>query len=117
MDHYLIQCLVHEITYSLCVPLDTTRPIRSGEVNSHDYFFITREEFEQEVQQDRFLEYGELRGHYYGTSYSSVKRVQEAGKVPVLDLNPQVYACYLDTFIPLNIDNYNHWHWITGSYV
>lgn len=75
--------------------LDTTRPIRPGEVNGHDYHFVTREEFEREVQLDQFLEYGELRGHYYGTSFSSIKKVAESGRVPVLDLNPQVIAVYV----------------------
>jgi len=79
----------------LYLSLDTTRPIRPGEVNGHDYHFVTREEFEREVQLDQFLEYGELRGHYYGTSFSSIKKVAESGRVPVLDLSPQViaYSC------------------------
>lgn len=69
---------------------DTTRLIRPGEVNSHDYHFVSREEFERDVEQDRFLEYGEFKGHFYGTAFSSIKRIMESGRVPVLDLHPQV---------------------------
>ena len=69
---------------------DTSRPIRPGEVNGHDYYFVTRDDFERDAQQDRFLEYGDLRGHYYGTAYSSIKKIMEGGRVPVLDLHPQV---------------------------
>ena len=71
---------------------DTTRGIRPGEVHGHDYYFVSREEFERDVENDRFLEYGELRGHYYGLAFSSIKKVMESGQVPVLDLHPQVGA-------------------------
>ena len=69
---------------------DTTRPIRPGEVNGHDYLFVTREEFECDIEQDRFLEYGELKGCYYGTAFSSIKKIMESHHVPVLELHPQV---------------------------
>lgn len=69
---------------------DTTRPIRPGEVNGQDYYFVTREEFECDIEQDRFLEYGELKGCYYGTAFSSIKKIMESHRVPVLELHPQV---------------------------
>ena len=69
---------------------DTTRLIRPGEVNSHDYHFVTKEEFERDIEQDRFLEYGEFRGHLYGTAFSSIKMITESKRIPVLDLHPQV---------------------------
>ena len=71
--------------------VDTTRLIRPGEVNGHAYHFVTREEFERDIEQDRFLEYRDVRGHFYGTAFSSIKQIMESGRVPVLDLHPQVY--------------------------
>ena len=64
--------------------------MRPGEVAGHDYHFVTKEEFERDVEQDRFLEYGEVKGQYYGTSFSAIKTIMESGRVPVLDLHPQV---------------------------
>ena len=69
---------------------DTTRLVRPGEVNGHDYHFVSREEFERDIEQDRFLEYGEQKGHFHGTSFSAIKTIMESGRVPVLDLHPQV---------------------------
>ena len=69
---------------------DTTRQLRPGEVNGQDYVFVTREEFECDIEQDRFLEYGELKGFYYGTAFSSIKKIMESHHVPVLELHPQV---------------------------
>lgn len=74
---------------------DTTRPARPGEINGQDYFFVTREEFECDIEQDRFLEYGELKGFYYGTTFSSIKKIIESHRVPVLELHPQVNNVHL----------------------
>ena len=46
----------------------TTRPMREGEVNGQDYFFLTNEEFAQKVLDLSMLEATEFRGWYYGTS-------------------------------------------------
>ena len=69
---------------------DTTRPIHPGEVNGHTYHFVTREEFELDILQERFLEHEEVKNHFYGTSVSAIKKIVESGRVPVLDLQPQV---------------------------
>ena len=59
-------------------------------MNGEDYLFVSREEFECDIEQDRFLEYGELKGFYYGTAFSSIKKIMESQCVPVLELHPQV---------------------------
>lgn len=69
---------------------DTTRSVHPGEVNGHTYHFVTREEFELDILQERFLEHEEVKGHLYGTSVSAIKKIVETGRVPVLDLQPQV---------------------------
>ena len=74
----------------LTTTTDTTRPIHPGEVNGHTYHFVTREEFELDILQERFLEHEEVKGHLYGISVSAIKKILESGRVPVLDLQPQV---------------------------
>src|SRR5436853_4844748 len=50
----------------------TTRAARSGEIDGEDYFFVSREEFEQRVAADEFLEYANVHGHFYGTLRQTV---------------------------------------------
>ena len=45
----------------------TSRSPRPGEVNGKDYFFYTKEEFEEKINKGEFLEYAEYAGNYYGT--------------------------------------------------
>ena len=80
--------------WCLLFPLDTSRPKRPNEIDELDYYFVTRDEMERDIQHDRFLEHGELRGHLYGMSFSSIKKVMEAGKIPLLELHPQVHSLY-----------------------
>lgn len=46
----------------------TTRPIRSGEKEGVDYFYISKEEFEKMIAEGRFYQYDNFNGWYYGTS-------------------------------------------------
>ena len=45
----------------------TSRKPRKGEEEGVNYFFLTKEEFEEKVKEDYFLEYAEYAGNYYGT--------------------------------------------------
>ncbi|XP_007520564.1 MAGUK p55 subfamily member 4 [Erinaceus europaeus] len=67
----------------------TTRPQKSYEVNGREYHYVTKETFENLMYSHRMLEYGEYRGHFYGTSVDAVKAVLDEGKICVLDLEPQ----------------------------
>ena len=70
--------------------IDTSRPIRQGEVDGDGYYFYTREEMEEDIVNNCFLEYGEYDGNMYGTKFQSIVKVVESGKMCVLDINPQV---------------------------
>ena len=55
--------------YSVSV---TTRGIREGEVEGKDYLFVSKEEFDRNVEEDNFLEYAQYGNNYYGTLKSFV---------------------------------------------
>jgi guanylate kinase len=67
----------------------TTRQPRGAERDGEDYFFVTREEFEQRVQRGEFLEYAEVFGNYYGTHASELDRAAAEGVDLVLDIDVQ----------------------------
>ncbi|MCM0648734.1 guanylate kinase [Clostridium swellfunianum] len=67
----------------------TTRQPREGEIDSKNYFFITKDEFKQRIEKDDFLEYAEVYGNYYGTPKSNVLKVLESGKDVILEIDIQ----------------------------
>lgn len=67
----------------------TTRSPRDGEVNGVDYFFKTREEFEELIRQDKLLEYAEFVGNYYGTPVDYVRETLDRGKDVFLEIEVQ----------------------------
>lgn len=65
----------------------TTRPPREGEQDGKDYFFLSREEFDQKIKQNDFLEWEEFyNGSRYGTLRSEVDKLIESGYFPLLDI-------------------------------
>ncbi|XP_051786414.1 MAGUK p55 subfamily member 4-like isoform X3 [Erpetoichthys calabaricus] len=68
----------------------TTRPPKSYEEVGREYHFVPRETFEQMVYNHRFLEFGQYKGNWYGTSVEAVKVVLDSRKICVIDLEPQV---------------------------
>jgi guanylate kinase len=64
----------------------TTRKPREGEVDGVDYFFKTRDEFEELIEQDKLLEYAEFVGNYYGTPVDYVKETLNSGKDVFLEI-------------------------------
>ncbi|KAG8193351.1 hypothetical protein JTE90_022980 [Oedothorax gibbosus] len=67
----------------------TSRPIRETEQDGKNYFFVTREAMEADIAENKYLEYGEHNGHLYGTKLESVRAILRAGKMCILDCNPQ----------------------------
>ncbi|MFC5463818.1 guanylate kinase [Lederbergia graminis] len=72
--------------YSISI---TTRKPREGEKDGVDYFFKTREEFEQLIKDDKLLEYAEYVGNYYGTPVDYVQETLNAGKDVFLEIEVQ----------------------------
>jgi len=78
--------LADELDAHLSVSSTTRRP-RDNEVDGQDYFFISIEEFERDIGEDKWLEYARVYGgHYYGTPSEPVLRALQAGRVVILEI-------------------------------
>lgn len=67
----------------------TTRNPRPGEVNGTDYLFLSRESFQEMVDNDEFLEHAEYVGNCYGTPKRYVDAAMEKGQDVILDIEVQ----------------------------
>ena len=68
----------------------TTRERREGEQDGREYWFISDWEFDEKLREGEFLEYIEFPwGQRSGTLRSEIARIREAGKIPLLDLEPK----------------------------
>lgn len=65
----------------------TTREKRVGEVDGEDYFFISQEDFQKKIDQDEFVEYAEIYGHFYGTCRNYVKNLINSNCNLIFDIN------------------------------
>ena len=57
----------------------TTRAPREGEVDGREYYFVTRERFDEMIREGGFLEYAEYVGNCYGTPKEPVIRMLSEG--------------------------------------
>ena len=78
MDNYDIQ-----LSYSISM---TTRPKREKEVEGVDYYFVSPEEFQRNIDNDNFLEWEEFVGNRYGTPRSKVEELRNEGKNVLLEI-------------------------------
>ncbi len=67
----------------------TTRPKRPSEVNGRDYFFVSRERFEQMIEAGEFLEHARVFDNFYGTSRQQVERSLASGQSLILEIDWQ----------------------------
>jgi guanylate kinase len=75
-----------ELVYSVSA---TTRAPRQGEVDGVNYFFKTREQFQQLIEQEEMLEWAEYVGNYYGTPRRFVEETLASGKDVILEIEVQ----------------------------
>jgi guanylate kinase len=68
---------------------DTTRQPRGSERNGREYFFVSREEFEQMASADEFLEYANVFGNDYGTARRFLTQAKEKGHDLLVDVDVQ----------------------------
>lgn len=68
----------------------TTRKPRPGEVDGVHYNFISHNEMRRDITEGQFLEYAEVHGNLYGTSFGALRHVEETlGKICMLDIDVQ----------------------------
>lgn len=67
----------------------TTRAIRDGEEDGVDYFFTTKEDFLSRIHEGGFLEWAEVHGNFYGTSFAPIDMAINNGKLIILDIDVQ----------------------------
>jgi guanylate kinase len=67
----------------------TTRAPRTGEEHGREYFFVTKEEFLENVEKDNFLEHAEVFDNYYGTPKDIVLKKLDKGRNVILDIDVQ----------------------------
>ncbi|WP_048602557.1 guanylate kinase [Rubeoparvulum massiliense] len=78
--------MMPQLSYSVSA---TTRSPREGEVDGINYFFKTREQFEQMIAQEALLEWAEYVGNYYGTPTSFVEQELDTGRDVILEIEVQ----------------------------
>jgi len=67
----------------------TTRTPRGTEKDGCEYFFISREQFEEMIRNQEFLEHADVFGNYYGTAKSFLNKAESANKDLLLDIDVQ----------------------------
>ena len=67
----------------------TTRSPRPGETDGVNYYFLTKEKFEQLIEENGMLEYASYCGNYYGTPKKPVEDMLEQGKHVILEIEVQ----------------------------
>ena len=81
----------------------TTRPMRVNEVNGRDYFFVSKERFEEMLQEDRFVEHTYYNDNLYGSTKDQIAAnkcvvIDPAGLRAYIALNdPSIVTFFLDT--------------------
>ena len=74
--------------YALSISM-TTRSPRPGEIDGREYFFVSKEAFEDKISQDGLVEYACYCDNYYGTPREYVERQLNAGKDVILEIEIQ----------------------------
>ena len=64
----------------------TTRAPRATETNGVEYYFVSKEEFQKNIDEDNFLEWAEFVGNRYGTPKSKVEELRNQGKNVLLEI-------------------------------
>ncbi|WP_318023837.1 guanylate kinase [Mycoplasmopsis californica] len=86
----------------------TTRSPRVGEIDGTHYFFISKDDFQQRIENNELLEYNFHFDNYYGTLLSEIDRIHNCGLVPFLEIETLGAKKILQ-----NTENFNKYNIIT----
>jgi guanylate kinase len=85
----LIRAALEAIPELALIASATTREPREGEVDGRDHVFLSREQFERWIDEDRLLEWAEYSGNLYGTPKESVEELLQKGRSVILRIELQ----------------------------
>uniref|UniRef100_A0A669DSH7 MAGUK p55 scaffold protein 3 n=1 Tax=Oreochromis niloticus TaxID=8128 RepID=A0A669DSH7_ORENI len=74
--------------YAVAVP-HTTRPKKPHEKDGVEYHFVTKQQFDADVLNNKFIEHGEYKENQYGTSIEAIRSVQAKNKMCIVDVQPE----------------------------
>lgn len=93
----ILQPLIKEKDLKLCFSVSmTTRKPRAGEIDGKEYFFVSREKFEEAIKNNELLEHAEFVGNYYGTPLNYVEQQRNKGYNVVLEIEVEGAKQVLD---------------------
>ncbi len=75
-----------EVAYSISA---TTRKPRAGEVDGREYYFLSVDEFKAWIAEEKFLEYAEVYGNFYGTPLNKIEERLNRGEDIILEIDVQ----------------------------
>jgi guanylate kinase len=85
----LIRAALEAVPELALIASATTRKPREGEVDGRDHVFLSREQFERWIEEDRLLEWAEYSGNLYGTPRHSVEELLKSGCSVILRIELQ----------------------------
>ncbi|KAJ8389950.1 hypothetical protein AAFF_G00112350 [Aldrovandia affinis] len=74
--------------YGVAVP-HTTRPKKIHEKEGVEYHFVSKQAFDADAQNNKFIEHGEYKENQYGTSMEAIRSVQTRNKMCLVDVQPE----------------------------
>ncbi|XP_029914302.1 MAGUK p55 subfamily member 3 isoform X1 [Myripristis murdjan] len=74
--------------YAVAVP-HTTRPKKPHEKEGVEYHFVTKQQFDADALNNKFIEHGEYKENQYGTSIEAIRSVQAKNKMCLVDVQPE----------------------------
>jgi guanylate kinase len=87
VTRHLLHSLSGELEFSVSC---ATRPPRNNERHAVDYYFISVDSFKEKINNKEFVEWEMVyEGKYYGTLKTELRRIWNAGKSPLLDVDVQ----------------------------
>ena len=84
----LMKALLEKYEYALSISA-TTRAPREGEQNGREYYFLSKEEFEDMIRKEQLIEWAKYVDNYYGTPKQYVEKQLADGKNVILEIEIQ----------------------------
>ena len=73
----------------------TTRAPRGAEQNGKEYYFVTKDEFQDLIAKGGFIEHAQFGSNFYGTSFKAVEDIAQKGRTCILDIEMEVSSPYI----------------------